>query len=449
MPAARVPVRVADCFLMALSAFMRRTGQGQHIAGSVLELDRTPDIARLRAALVRVVKKHPLLTGSLRRDWRTWLPFWQVSALAQDPALPMGLWCEPGASVDGAVEVRDGWEKVGEILGQPLPDGFNAHVAVIARRGGTCYLLLAWTHLIIDGKGAELLLAELAALCEGVDSPCDAKDAVGPATTWSEKIKLTKPAIYHLETLAKTRIRSLAGPRPRGGACRYQVIALDEASSARVLERVERMTGALFPLGFFVACAARAHDRVLADRGTLPEGYMTSVPIQTRKRGARGPLFHNHVTVLFLGGPRAQLASLETAAAALKQQFSDMMRGRLDESFTAVLELMMRLPSRLFMFVVRRQFRGEICSFFQSHTGSFAPELARFSGARVLNAFHLPGVSAPPGTGVFFSEHGHRLNVTLSWREDCLNADERRTLAGQILEDLLGQPCPDLVDAGL
>ena len=41
---------------------------------------------------------------------------------------------------------------------------------------------------------------------------------------------------------------------------------------------------------------------------------------------------------------------------------------------------MMRLPSWLFMRVVRWQFKGEICSFFHSHTGAFAPEMTEFAG---------------------------------------------------------------------
>ena len=36
----RIPVQTADCFLLALDDFMRRTGQGRHVSQSVLELDR-------------------------------------------------------------------------------------------------------------------------------------------------------------------------------------------------------------------------------------------------------------------------------------------------------------------------------------------------------------------------------------------------------------------------
>jgi hypothetical protein len=433
----RVPVQVADGFLLAMDAFMRRHGQGAHLSTSVLVLERTPDLEAVARGLQRLLEKHPLLSARMRRDWRTWLPYWEMRGHRDDREVPLTLMRR------GAVTRLD------DVLPRMSSGRWNVQLDLIEQRDGTCLAALSWSHLLIDGKGAELLLAELARLCAGIDEPCEAKETPRPETTWRDKVQKTKPAIFHLEALAKLPMRSVCGPRPRAGRCRFQVVTLDAATTAKVQARVERMTGALFPLAYYVACAARAHDRVLERRGTATGGYVTTVPVQTRKRGARGPLFHNHVSVLFFGGPRAQLATLDTAAAAMKEQFAAMSRARLDESFLNVLELMMRAPSRLFMFIVRHQFRGEICSFFQSHTGVFAPEIVALAGARVVNAHHLPSVSAPPGSGIFFCEHSGRLNITFSWRESCLTDDERRVLVAQTLEDLVGEPTPDLTDAGL
>ena len=77
------------------------------------------------------------------------------------------------------------------------------------------------------------------------------------------------------------------------------MITLSNEDSAKLTARVEGMAGALFPMAFYVACAARAHDRVFRHRGREPQGYVVSVPVQTRKRGARGPLFHNQVSIFF------------------------------------------------------------------------------------------------------------------------------------------------------
>lgn len=447
----QVPVRVADCFLLALDAFMQRTGQGSHVTQSVLELERAPDPARLGLAARSVVKKHPLLAARLRRSWRTWLAFWEIPATLPE-SLPIAFWREagsPGALGPPAREIADAMERLEEIMSEPLEaDGapVNARLDAVELRNGHCLVALSWRHTLIDGKGAELLLAEIGRLADGIDAPIEAKEPVRPRLTLREKILRTKPAIHRFQELSKLRFASLSGPRPRAGRGRYQIITLGEADSNRVRERVEQMTGALFPMAFYVAVTARAHDRVFRHRGQSPAGYVASVPIQTRKRGARGPLFHNQVTVFFFAAKREELASIESAAAAMKAQFAGMSRARLDESFSTVLELMMRLPATLFMRVVRWQFKGEIGSFFHSHTGAFAPEITGFAGARITNAFHLPCIGTPPGTGLFFNERDGRVTIAVSWREGCLTDEERRLMAAQALEDCLGEPRPELVD---
>ncbi|EDY21691.1 hypothetical protein CfE428DRAFT_0936 [Chthoniobacter flavus Ellin428] len=445
----RVPVRVADCFLLAHDDFMRRTRQGRHITQSIIELDRLPDVARLRPALARLVKKHPLLVGRLRRDWKTWLPYWEVPT-APDRGLPLGLWRERGSAgvLTEATEVAKTMELLQDIMTQPLEvEGihFKARLDIVEGRDGGCCAALSWSHLLIDGKGAELLLAEIGRLCDGVDEPCDVKEPVRPEMTFQEKIKKTKAAVYRLEDLAKIGAPSLAGPRPRRGRGHYQVITLSAEDSAKLNARVEGMAGALFPMTFYVACAARAHDRVFQHRGKQHKGYVVSVPVQTRKRGARGPLFHNQVSIFFFSAVREALGTIEAATAAMKQQFAEMTRGRLDESFLVVLEMMMRLPSWMFMKVVRWQFKGEMCSFFHSHTGAFAPEMIEFAGAKITNAYHLPCLATPPGTGLFFCEREGQVNITLTWREGCLSDEERRLMLEQTMEDLFGEPRPDLI----
>jgi hypothetical protein len=445
----RVPVRVADCFLLALDAFMRRTGQGDHIAQSVLELATAPDLIELGRAAARVVQKHPLLAARLRRSWRTWLAYWEVPDGVL-PALPIGLWREtgsPDALGPQAREVADAMTRLEAIMAEPLGTHLNARLDVLELRSGHCLLAMSWRHTLVDGKGAELLLVEIARLCAGIDLPSEGKEPNGPQLTVKELILKTKPAIGRFKELAKLRFASLSGPKARPGRGHYQIVTLGEADSSRLRERVEQMTGALFPMAFYVACTARAHDRVFRHRGQTPAGYVASVPIQTRKRGAKGPIFHNQVTVFFFAARREVLATIESAAAAMKTQFAEMSRGRLDESFSAVLELMMRLPASLFMRVVRLQFKGEIGSFFHSHTGTFAPEITEFAGAKITNAFHLPCIGTPPGTGIFFNERDGRVTITVSWREGCLTDEERGLMLAQVLEDCLGEPRPELIDA--
>ena len=443
----RVPFHVADSFVLALDDFMARTSQGGHVSQSVLELEGLPDLARLHSASDRIIHKHPLLVATPRRSWRTLLPYWSVP-LAPQGSLPVGLWREEESTsgLPEAATVPSAKAFLQDVMMEPLPKlgehPCNVRLDLVVLRTGGCLVALSWSHLLVDGKGAELLLAEMARLCDGIDSPEEAVPAVKQTTGLWAKFRQTKPAMNHLTGLQQTGTPSLGGPSPRRGSGRYEVLTFEAVQFATIRVRIEAAGSALFPFTFYVACVARAHDRVFRHRRLAPPGYGISVPTQTRRRGARGPLFHNHVAVLYFHPRREHLGTLAATATEMRAQFAAMTRAKISESFDAVLDLMRRAPTRVFLWIIRAQFRGEICSCFHSYTGAFAPELIQFAGAHVRNAYHLPCLGTPPGTGIFFGERGDRLNVTISWREGALSEEEKLLMVAQLRADLLGEPLP-------
>lgn len=448
----RVPLRASDCFVLALDHLMRRTGQGAHVSQSLLELDGPPDLAKIRAGWARLLVKYPILAATTRRSFRNLLPYWEVPAAPPPEGLPLGLWQEPGApALKGAQPTGDARARLIELIAHPLTTSggapANARLDLAALGDGKFLAALSWSHLLVDGKGAELLLAELGRLCEGLDRPEDSREPERPRRPFWERIRSCRPALDRFGELQETGAPSLGGPGTRAGKGRFEVLKLDPAEAGIVRARAAKLGGALFPVTFYVSCVARAHDLVWRRRGRAPRGYGISVPVQTRKRGAGGPLFHNRVTVLYFNPRRETLGSLEATAAAMKTQFAAMTRGKVSDSFDTLLELMMWAPCRLFMGVVRAQFKGEVCSCFHSHTGPFAPELLRFGGAGVANAYHLAALGTPPGTGIFFGERDERINVTFSWREGAVDAEERRLMIAQLRHDLLGEPAPEVTHA--
>ena len=449
----RVPIKIADCFLLSLDAFMRRTGQGPHVSQSVIELTSCPDLIRVRAILGRLTQKHPLLYARLKRDWKTLLPYWETVPENQRPPLPLDLWREinsAGPMDDQVSSIEDARIYLESRLSQPIAPGdlpFNARLDVVQKRDGNFLVALTWSHRLIDGKGAELLFSEIAWLCNGIDETYENIEPERPKTTLREKRQHARRLLIRFDEMAALGVHSLGGPKPEPGICRFQIETLDPVQSAQVRTRANQISGPLFSLPYYLACASRAHAAVFKKRGAEPNCYVSGVPIQTRKRGSRGPLFHNQVSVFFFCCLRNDIGSLHSAATALKKQFSEMTRERLDESFTMMLEIMMRMPSWIFMKIVRWQFKGEINSFFYSHTGVFAPEMISFAGAAIENAWHLPCLGRPPGTGIFFSERNDKITIAISWRDGCLSADERKFMMDQIMVDLLGVEQQEMANA--
>ncbi|MEX0741226.1 MAG: hypothetical protein WD079_00415 [Phycisphaeraceae bacterium] len=150
-------------------------------------------------------------------------------------------------------------------------------------------------------------------------------------------------------------------------------------------------------------------------------------------------MFQNHLSMFFVRLLPADLATVASATQAVQAQFQQMMRHRLDLAFATVQNAMRRLPPRAYMAFLRWQARGEVASFFHSHTGSFAPQLSELAGATVTHGYHLPTVCTPPGTGLFVSEHAGEVDITLSWRGEVIDAAERTAMLEQFVADLVGE----------
>jgi hypothetical protein len=99
---------------------------------------------------------------------------------------------------------------------------------------------------------------------------------------------------------------------------------------------------------------------------------------------------------------------------------------------------MRRLPTGLYRRFLQNDTGGAIVSFFQSHTGDFLPGVRDICGASLEDGWHIPSVSQPPGSGIFFSEHEGRLSATISWREGSLSKREVDTMESSLRSDLLG-----------
>ncbi|MGH8703019.1 MAG: hypothetical protein ACREVR_17835, partial [Burkholderiales bacterium] len=303
-------------------------------------------------------------------------------------------------------------------------------------------VVLRWRHLMLDAKGAELLLAEIARLAENADGPLPRAASWGPITpraaNWRTALGEAERFKDHFYALARTSIRSLGGVPPRPGAAKFFVEEFSAAETARITARATTATHELFQMGWFLAIAMRVHHAVLCRRGDSAESYQSNCPVQERKRGARHPIWQNHVSQLFFRLLQSELGDLGAAARALQEQFVAQTRERLDLAFGTTSRVLRRMPAGLYLRMIRNGSHGHLTSFFFSHTGEFLPECRTFCGAPIEHGWHVPSVCQPPGTGVFFSQRDARLTATLSWRGGALRDGELDIMRTRLRADLLG-----------
>ena len=224
-----------------------------------------------------------------------------------------------------------------------------------------------------------------------------------------------------------------------GGRLRYRLLQFTPAETEAVHEHATHLAG-LYNVTFYLACAARAHRRVFLSRGLNPSHYVISIPVQVRRKGGVNDPFRNCVTILFFCLQRDDLDSLEAAVASTLLQFEEMTRSQLGPAFGLVLGLMRRIPALPYMKFLETQFGGEVTSFFHSSTGNFVLDPEGVCGARIRDAYHVPSISAPPGSGLFFSEYAGSITATFSWREGAVTSDEADLILDQLRNDLLQGP---------
>lgn len=424
---ASAPLTGADAFLRSVERMMERAGQGQHLGLSVLELGPGFDPERFRGAARRLAEASPIAAARIRQ------PLFQVARWSWDAADKAAFLLREhpaGTDLEALCQRR---------LNEPAASAVTFDL--VPRAGGGASLVMCWRHLLLDGKGAELLLAELGRLAE------DPAAATRPRS-WgvlgdrklSWRALLAEAGRFKDGFYENTRhaIRALAPPRPGRAGARFLIEAFSVEETARINARAEGISRGLFHLGWFLAAAMRAHRAVWLRRGAEPASYQVGCAVGERKRGARHPIWQNQVSQLFFRLLPAEAASLEGAAARLQEQFATLSRQRMDTAFAAMTGLLRRLPPSWYLRLLRANSGGYLTSFFFSHTGAFLPECDAFCGAPILNGWHVPSICAPPGTGLFFSERNGALTATFSWRDGAVAEEELALMRATLREDLLG-----------
>jgi hypothetical protein len=416
----------ADWFLITVERMMRANGQGKHVGMTVLRVGEGFDLEGFRSAVMRIAAASPIANGQLVTSLFS-VPKWQWTRETR-VEFPVTIHPALGDWVERAQEILDS------------PDEAPVRFDVFPRADGH-WILFRWLHVLLDGKGAELLLAEIARLSGDRTLPAKAESwGIQPPKIkgWRAVLGEAERFKEHFYALSKKAIRSLGGSNPDAGAARFLVEEFTVEETAEIARRAAEVSRGMFQIGWFLAATMRAHLRVLESRGETAETFQAGCAVQERKRGARHPIWQNQVSQLFFCLRPGELGDLAAAAALLQSQFTEMSRNRLEVAFGVMARLFRHLPAWFYLRMLKSNSGGHLTSFFFSHTGEFLPECAEFCGAPVEQGWHIPTVSQPPGTGIFFGQRSGKMTATFAWREKVLRDGELAILRASIRRDLLG-----------
>jgi hypothetical protein len=436
--AASLPLTGADCFLLAFDGEVRRWCGASHLSQLVLRLGPGLDPALLRKTLEELAVEAPILRAPVRRRGGLGPPVYRIDLARRAPA--------PSIKVHEAAGTQE--LPVPAPIMERLNDRLDARHGPLLRfdvvryRDGSADLGMTWLHLLLDGTGSEHLLTWLDARARGEPRvPSASEEPPVPSAARRGARERGREATRwraSLRALAARPPRSLAGPLARTPQrLGYDVHAFTPEETARITERAAKRAGFLTPMLFYLAAALRAHHAVARQRGTRAASYVVPLPIDLRRKGSPGAIFRTHVSMLWFQVEPEQCEDFATLLSALKEQRRESIRARLVEAGAEAMDFARYLPSRAYARMARRDFAGELCSFFFAYTGAFAPELDRFLGAEIRDAFHTPSVPPSPGSSLVFCLRPSGLRALHIRQHGVFELDELSLFAAQLRSDLL------------
>jgi hypothetical protein len=172
-------------------------------------------------------------------------------------------------------------------------------------------------------------------------------------------------------------------------------------------------------------------------RGNTDGAYLIPVPHDTRKRGANGPIFSNHLSILFYRIAPNFATGISGILGELSRQMTDQIRDKFPEACMAALEMFKPLPLGFYVSHLGKPTRGTFAAFNFSDSGEACPGMTEFCGGKISEVTHLVPAWRPPGLMLVFLRFAGRLSVQISSVDDCVTDAEAESIERDIRRALL------------
>ncbi|MGH7994326.1 MAG: hypothetical protein ACREDQ_12465 [Limisphaerales bacterium] len=430
-----------DYFMHGQDYRMRRFGLPGNVCCAIFQLDRGFDADRLRRRIAESPIMDWLARARLVRLLPLRPPVWRTATK------PKAVFFEHHDQKDNG---ETPWSLPKVVAERELRADRGPGMAfdVVRHGDGTSHLYLSWSHTLLDARGLDFLLSHLNA--DGLTNGAPTiQDFISPRqigrkqTSWWSNTKLARGSVKWLHESGKEPLFSLVPPGSRSSLRRNhrRTLRFTGPETARIDARSQQLTAGFRRSHFFLAASIRALHALAVGRGNRDGAYLIPVPHDTRRHGAKGPIFSNHLSILFYRIEPRHAGRISDIVGELSRQMMDQIRDRFPECCMAALEMFKPLPLRYYAHHLGKPTRGKIASLSFSDSGEICPGMTELCGGRILDATHLIPSWRWPGLTILFLRFGNQLSTLLSWVDDCLTPAEvdglDRDLRKALLEEEL------------
>jgi hypothetical protein len=423
------------CDRMILHAHdaLRSMGYPGFLNQTHLWLGRRVEVGRLRRALTRLGRRHPVFVSRVSRTRRR--PCWTFRAGDECTLVE--------ASLDDAAD--DGVLRYAEaLLAEPMDLSRSAPISfhLLHLPDGRDVFLVHNDHTLMDANGALPLVAEIVRLDENADERIEptvagAPDVLHqvlrrtPLTTRLRAVRYRRSVRSAISRHPTLTLVDHSAPHSADTRSRLAVRLLDERQTATFDARVRRLDGLPSPSMALLACALRAVYR-LAGTGSR-ETARLNVTVGTNLRAgfAESPNFCNLASVLELSVALHEADDRDALYAALTRQLRERIQRGYDLGHLQVTAWFAG-----FRRLVRRRSLRRLThdhSLIYGYVNWPRRAVDRLCEAPITRVHQPVGVWSPPGLALSATRFGGRLSLIATSSLD--NVPEARV--GQFLDGLV------------
>lgn len=416
----RVSLRGADLVLVAMQSLWRNSKLSNNTV-MVVECRGPIAIERVRRALDRFLDLCPWPAARLRRP----LPWGKLAWVAGGRAS-----LSPPPVRHRAVASR---EEVHRELESELNAAIDPRRAPPLRflivdwggdpQGARCFLVVTWFHPLMDPRGGQNFLAQLAQLDEHAGQPPwgDTPPQFVPSPDvrpLKERGRLARQSVAYMRTLAAAPPVSPGTQLTSPGRARFLQQSFQESS---VSANGNRATS---EISWRLALVGKAMTELWNERKLPDIPFLLPISVDLRPKGTPGPTFGNSLAFHFARFKPSETADVPALARRLRRQMADAVRDGQIEANAVAMEFLKYRPLWLMRRGLPWAVDRETFSFNCADIMDFPATLPRVFGQSILNAYHAPAVLPRPGIGVFFNRCGTRNNIVASWIEGAVDENE-------------------------
>lgn len=425
----------ADWIISTLDCMMRASTCAGNSSQIVVRIDALIDEKTLREKLTAFVCAFPVLGGVISRDMNL-TPYWRI---------PEGPAAGPDLSVYYLEEKASKSELISFLeksINRPFSK-LNQHLAFHLFQIGKVRSVFAMTfdHSLFDARGAEVFLDLFISYAAGTDISGVLRNlkltARADLSEWMTKFYSGRNVNRKMIALSRPPFGTLPLPLDKDKGFRLRVIYFDETDTKAIYEKALSKAGYLMEMPYLLAVVLQRVNLLFKRKGIDADNFMVPVTIDTRQSKDRyHEIFMNHVSYLFFKVNAVITSNMQETIKSLKQQMFEQVKSGLPRDLSNASALMRIFPRSLLSKIMYLPFGGQVGSVVFAYLGESRLRSFEFLGEKIVDHFHTPRVTTPPGLGFFFSLFNGRLNMVITYLDGLLTEEDVLSLEHGIVESL-------------